>query len=70
VILIAIILLRTTSFRWLVPYALIIGNVIGFGYARERQDGEADLRQERRRDLCLRGGVLAGRILVAMSAVA
>ena len=31
-ILIAIIMLRTTSFGRLVPYTLIIGNVVGFGY--------------------------------------
>ena len=31
-ILIAIIMLRTRSFGRLVPYALIIGNVVGFGY--------------------------------------
>jgi hypothetical protein len=31
-ILIAIIMLRTRSFGRLVPYTLIIGNVVGFGY--------------------------------------
>jgi hypothetical protein len=31
-ILIAIIMLQTTSFGRLVPYTLIIGNVVGFGY--------------------------------------
>lgn len=31
-ILIAVIMLRTRSFGRLVPYTLIIGNVVGFGY--------------------------------------
>jgi hypothetical protein len=35
-ILIGIVMLRTSSFGRLVPYALIIGNVVGFGHSCRR----------------------------------